>query len=355
MLKWSVVAIGWKSNKDCPLCGSAIGADADVSILPTAAFPGLGKPLGDFIPEDDPLQAFCGKKVHRACLMAWPLRARVVGSYLEWMAGRLRDDPERGTAYADSTVLVGAPCDPDDGDAQIIVLDLPTGVTSRIRNADWSTWIRRFPEDSPLRGRFSTPRALVEAIDWKAKNSSCRICMKLLGVNPASPSAFQVPVSEAWTMADPARPMRQYLGTRVHTECYASWPKRALFAATLTDIRYRLAKLSPQGCPWSDARSLVLVERGGDVELTLRATGTTVLIPRCEWIAFEPPASLRPFERDELLSALDTARAKFPSVESLEAAVDWTVKEAERAKAKKVFIDQLRELPIRARRSEENT
>ena len=344
------MAIGWKSNKDCPLCGAAIEGGADALALPTALFPGLGKPYGDFLQDDDPLQALCGKKVHRSCFDAWPVRARFVGAYLDWMTGRLRDDPDRGTAYADSTTFVSAPCDPDDPDAQMIVLNLATGETSRVRNAEWTAWVDRFPADSPLRSRFSAPRSLVEAIDWKAKDASCRICMKLLGVNPLSPAAFQVPASEAWTMVDPARPMRQYLGTRVHTECYAAWPKRPLFAATLTDIRFRLAKLSPRASPWSDAHALVLLERGGDIELTLRATGTTVTIPRNRWTTFEPPADLRPFDREALLPALEEARAKFPSAESMEAAVDWTAKEEDLEKAKRAFLDQLRELPIRARR-----
>src|SRR5437870_2966120 len=82
---------------------------ADALALPTALFPGLGKPYGDFLQDDDPLQALCGKKVHRSCFDAWPVRARFVGAYLDWMTGRLRDDPDRGTAYADSTTFVSAP------------------------------------------------------------------------------------------------------------------------------------------------------------------------------------------------------------------------------------------------------
>src|SRR5438045_40627 len=107
------MGVGWKTNRECPLCGAALDGEAESSVLPTATFPGLGKPFGDFLPDDDPLQALCGKRVHRTCLSAWPMRPRFVGAYLEWMTRRLREDPERGTAYADPAVLVSAPCDPD--------------------------------------------------------------------------------------------------------------------------------------------------------------------------------------------------------------------------------------------------
>lgn len=340
------MAIGWKINKDCPLCGTAIAGEFDAPDLPTASFPGLGKPHGDFLAADDPLQALCGKRVHRRCLEAWPERPRFVGAYLDWMVRRLREDPERGTAYADEATLVSAPCDPGLPDAQIVVLDLVRGATVRVRNDGWTAWVERHA----LASRFPTPETLVAAVDWTAKDTSCRICMNLLGVNPVSPAAHRLPVSEAWTTLDPARPMRQYLGTRVHTECYASWPKRPLFAATLTDIRHRLARLSAQGCPWSDARVLLLLERGGPIELTLRATGTTLEIPRVEWPAYGAPDSLRPFDREPLLAALPELRAKFPSAEALELAVDWAAQAAEREAAEAAFRVELRGLPIRARR-----
>ncbi|HLF95167.1 MAG TPA: hypothetical protein VJB14_17000 [Planctomycetota bacterium] len=340
------MAIGWKINKDCPLCGTAIAGEFDAPDLPTASFPGLGKPHGDFLAADDPLQPLCGKRIHRRCLETWPERPRFVGAYLDWMVRRLREDPERGTAYADEALLVSAPGDPAEPDAQILVLDLAYGTTTRVRPSEWSEWVERHP----LETRFPTPEALVAAIDWGSKDTSCRICMNLLGVNPFSPAAHRLPVSEAWTILDPARPMRQYLGTWVHTECYASWPKRPLFAATLTDIRHRLARLSAQGCPWSDAQVLVLLERGGPIELTLRATGTTVAIPRDGWAAWDPPAFLRPFDRESMLAALPEVRAKFPSTEALEGAVDWGAREAERGKAEEAFLVELRALPIRARR-----
>ncbi len=338
--------IGWKTNPDCPLCGTPLAGEAGAPELPTASFPGLGKPHGDFLAADDPLQALCGKKVHRRCLEAWPERSRFVGAYLDWMVRRLREDPERGTAYADESLLVSAPSDPTDPDARILVVDLAVGTTTRMRPSEWSAWAER----PPLKSRFPTAESLVAAIDWTAKDTSCRICMKLLGVNPVSPAAHRLPFCEAWTILDPARPMRQYLGTRVHTECYASWPKRPLFAATLTDIRHRLARLSAQGCAWSDARVMVLLERGGPIELTLRATGTTLEIPRDSFPDYDVPASLRPFDREPLLAALPDLQAKFPSAEALEGAVDWVAKEAERGTAREALLAQLRELPIRARR-----
>ncbi len=323
------MAISWKTNKDCPLCTSALGDDADVLPLPTALFPGLGKPYGDFLREGDPLAGLCGKKVHRRCFDAWPERPRFAAAYIDWMEKRLDGDPERGTAFRDEALVVSAPCDPDDPDAQIVVLDRRTTVTRWIPNREWS---------ASVLPAFPTPRSLAAAIDWTSKTSSCRICMKKLGTSPLSPVAFRVPVSAAWTILDPARPMRQYLGTLVHTECYVAWPKRPLFAATLTDIRYRIAKLSGQACAYSDAHSIVLLDPEGHLEITLRSTGTTVRLP--------PPASLRPFEKE----ALDEAMRQLPSVESMAAAIDWTAKAAERATAREEFLVQLRELPIRARR-----
>lgn len=345
-----MVAIAWKSNRDCPLCGRVIDVNVATMTLPTAAFPGLGKPYGDFLRESDPLQVCCGKRVHTACFGAWPERERFAAAFDEWMTGRLDGDPERGTAYRDHRLLVSAPCRPDDPAARIVALDRATTAIFWIRPADWPDALGGLPGGEALRPRFPTVKELFAAIDWSAKETACRLCMKKLGVIPVSIEAYRMPESEAWTLLDPARPMRQFLGVLVHAACYVAWPRRPLFAATLTDIRYRLAKLDGRGCPHADAGSVVLLDRDGDPEVTVRETGTTAAIPRDRWAAPVLPDDLRPFEREALAPALESIRARFPSVEALEGAVDWQEVERTRASLHETFLSRLRDLPIQARR-----
>lgn len=344
------MAIAWKTNRDCPLCGKPLDPAGGAFSLPSAVFPGLGKPHGDFLRENDPLQTYCGRKVHRPCFDAWPERERFAASYAEWMTQRLDDDPERGTAVHDGQVLVSAPADPAGEGATILLLELATTATFWIPVAEWPGALDGLPQGAALRARFPTPRSLAEAVDWSVKETTCRICMKRLGANPLSPSAFRAPVSEAWTLLDPARPMRQYLGSLVHADCYAAWPKRPLFAATLTDIKYRLARLWGRACPHADAQSVVLLDRWGTIEVTVRATGTSFATPGDRWTDAPLPPTLRTFEREALEPVLAGLRAKFPTAASLTAAVDWPAVDAARAAAHEAFLVRLRELPIQARR-----
>src|SRR5688500_20376820 len=76
--------LGWKKNRECAICRAAIADDAPAFEIPTASFPGLGKPFGDFLEDDDPLQDFCRKRVHVDCWKAWPERPRFVAAWISW-------------------------------------------------------------------------------------------------------------------------------------------------------------------------------------------------------------------------------------------------------------------------------
>jgi hypothetical protein len=355
--------IGWKKNQDCPLCKAAVLETDDAFETPSAYFPGLGKPFGDFLEEDDPLQAYCRKRVHVACWLAWPDRARFAAAWAGWKRDGVKDTADLGEAWQDPGVMIAAPADPS-GDAARIRLFFPqVAALEEIPAARWPAaldelaarpLLREALKDvDALRRRFPDARALTEAVNWKRKPTPCQICQGILGANPASAAAYRIPQAEFWPSTPDARGLRPFSGALVHTECYLRWPDRERFARASADVERRLAKLAARRAvaPLNATAFLVaeIDPERRETAIELLAGGTRVPVEAARWGEAALSDRLRPFERQAVLEALPALAAKYPTASAFLDSVDWTAKEVESYQALADQIDECRRLVATAR------
>lgn len=351
--------LGWKKNKECPICRSAF-AEGDLTFeTPSAHFPGLGKPFGDFLEEDDPLQEICRKRVHAACWTAWPERARFAALWSAWMLDGVRADPERGLAWRGEALALAAPADPKAPDARVRILFTALAAHEDVPPWTWPDVLRELATrplyqeplagSDALAGRFPDARALTDGVDWAKKPTPCQICQGILGANPATAAVYRLPEPEFWPGAQDARALRPFAGAFVHTECYLKWPDRGAFLRAVADVERRLAKLDAHRVvvPLSDT-SFVLADVDPALKepaIELRAGEARVSVSS-KWDVDVP---LRPFEAEALKAAVPALAAKYPTPAALLASIDPTSKELETYQAIADQIDQCHAL-VRAAR-----
>lgn len=355
--------IGWKKNHDCPLCKTPVPDTDEAFETATAYFPGLGKPFGDFLDEDDPLQAFCRKRVHVACWFAWPERARFAAAWTAWKRDGLKDAPDQGEAWQEADLVIAAPADPADPAARVRLLFPRIAAVEEIAPARWPAVLdvlaaqplyrEALKDVDALRRRFPGARALTEAVDWKRKPIPCQICQGILGVNPASPAAYRIPQPEFWPATPDARALRAFGGTIVHTDCYVRWPDRERFVRAAAEVERRLVKLAARRAvaPLNDRAFLVaeIAEEGRTPAIELQAGETRVPVEPARWAQAPASDALRPFERQAVLEALPLLAQKYPTASAFLQSVDWTAKEVESYQAIADQIDECRKLVAAAR------
>ena len=349
--------LGWKKNKDCPVCKAAIAADAATFETPSAHFPGLGKPYGDFLEEDDPLQEFCRKRVHVDCWKSWPERPRFVSAWIEWKLDGVRAAPEQGEAWRGDELALVAPANPDDPDARVRLFFVKLGAHEEFNTARWPSILGELASrplyrealagaDS-LAKRFPDARALTEAVAWAKKPTPCQICQGILGANPNAESVYRLPQPEFWSGA--AKALRSYAGALAHLDCYLKWPDREKFVKAAMDVERRLAKLDAHRVvvPLSDAAFLV-----ADVDPELKEPAFELHAREARvplgpgWTTFE---ALRPFEKQAVEEALRALHARYPTASALLNSLDRTAKEVETYQAIADQIDQCHALVQAAR------
>jgi hypothetical protein len=362
--------IGWKTNKSCPLCNRMFeeGSDGrDRLRAPTAAVPGLGKPFGDFLGEDQPSRKLCGQTVHWDCWSKWPGRPSFLAAYARWWGGIFADDPDVGIACREEALVLQAPCEVAP-DRLARVLFARVGVRRDVDVEAWDVWLNDLEREAVsahpawreaveealtvLRSRFPLPQALVDAVDWSSKETPCSLCLQPLAANPAGDLVMPFPRSPSWPAG---APNKRLLGSYAHAACFVKWPDRIAFGKTRADVDRRLARLGPKGCALHDDRVLLLVDRDpadGWAGLRLVATTTLLSLPMSRWPEGLDGASLRlrPFEREELAKAAEALRARFPDGASLSAAVDWADAAAETARAESALREECGKMVVAARR-----
>ena len=355
--------IGWKKNHVCPLCQAAITEPDGGFEVATAYFPGLGKPYGDFLEEDDPLQAYCRKRVHVACWLRWPDRERFAAAWTQWKREGIKDIADLGEAWQDPGVVIVAPADPSDAAARIRVLFPQIAAFEEFPTSRWPAALEplaahplyreALKDVDALRRRFPDARSLTEAVDWRRKPVPCQICQGILGVNPASSAAYRIPQPEFWPSTPDARGLRAFGGALVHTDCYLSWPDRERFVRAAADVERRLVKLAARRAvaPLNDRAFLVaeIDAAGGEAAIELQAGETRVAVEPARWAQAPAVDALRPFERQALLEVLPVLAQKYPTASSFLASVDWTAKEVESYQALADQIDECRKLVAAAR------
>jgi hypothetical protein len=367
--------LSWKQNRDCPVCTKPIGDPNRAFLTPTAFFPGLGKPFGDFLEEEDPLQAFTRKLVHFDCWASWPERERFAKAWSDWKLGGVEADPENGVAYTSDDLAVSAPCDAEAPADPVRLYFRKAAALLEMPATDWPAGLE--PLEAHARGGpplvhaalgaalpgldrlFPTLRSLVDAVDWSAKKTDCKLCRKRLGANPSSELAYRIPEPGAWP-ADPAiRALKPVAGSLVHTACWLAWPDRERYVKALTDIETRLARLEADVAV-ADVAEGAFVRAGRDLkrrdaEILVGAREARVAVPAGRWSEWlTKPADfvgrLRPFERDAVFAMHPALAARFPTADSITNSVDWTSREVEMYQAHADQITACRELVAQARR-----
>lgn len=355
--------IGWKKNQDCPICGRPFGESQASFETPTAYFPGLGKPYGDFLDEDDPLQSFCRKRVHVDCWLGWSERPRFATAWAEWKLEGVKETPDQGLAFKDEVLALVAPAAPLDSASRVRVFFLPLALAEEIPVEAWPAALddlaaRPLTKGAmagidALRRRFPDARALTEAVEWQRKPTPCQICQGILGANPSSPVAYRLPQPEFWPATSEARGLRPFGGAIVHTACYLSWPERERFIQVLADVECRLAKLEARRvvAPLSASAFLLahVDPETSEPAIELLSREARVAVEPARWAQPALPADLRPFERDALLAALPALAAKYPTAAALLDSLDWTAKEVETYQALADQIDECHKLVQAAR------
>ncbi len=351
--------LGWKKNKECAICRQAIAEDAPAFETPTATFPGLGKPFGDFLEEDDPLQDMCRKRVHVDCWMAWPERARFAAAWIEWKLSAVREAPEQGEAWRGEQIALVAPANPDDPEGRVRLFFIHLAALEEFPTSRWPEVLpelaarplyREALEGSDsLSRRFPDARSITDAVEWARKPTPCQICQNILRANPHAPSVYRLPAPEFWPSGPDARGLRSFAGALVHTDCYLAWPERKRFITAAVDVERRLAKLEAHRVvvPLTDTAFLV-----ADVDPALKEPAfelhareaRTPLGP-----GWSTSAALRPFEQEAVREAVPALAAKYPTPSALLDALDRTAKEVEAYQALADQIDQCHALVKAAR------
>ncbi|HEX7898540.1 MAG TPA: hypothetical protein VF950_12320 [Planctomycetota bacterium] len=343
--------LGWKKNKDCAICRQAIADDAPAFETPSAHFPGLGKPFGDFLEEDDPLQDMCRKRVHVECWKSWPERARFAAAWIGWKLDAVRVAPEQGEAWRGEQLALVAPADPDDPEARVRVFFLALAAVEEVPTSAWPAALAELAQKpltreamegaDALGRRFPDARSLTDAVDWARKPTPCQICQGILRANPHAPAVYRLPAPEFWP--SDARALRSFAGALVHTDCYLKWPDRPRFLKAAVDVERRLAKLDAHRIvvPVSDTS---FVTAGVDIELLAREA--RVKVDAAAWTA---PAPARAFEKEAVDEALLALAARYPTPSALLASLDRTAKEMEAYQALADQIDQCHALVKAAR------
>ncbi len=356
--------IGWKKNQDCPICKKAVLEGEAAFETPSAFFPGLGKPFGDFLDDEDPLQEICRKRVHLACWLAWPERARFAAAWTTWKRGGVKDDPEHGEAFQDAGLVVVAPADPDVPDARVRLLFPQVAATEDLPPSQWPSALEALAAlpllkealagAAELRRRFPDARALAEAVDWNRKPTPCQICQGILGATPTSPAVYRLPLPAFWPSTPDARGLRPFGGALVHTACYLGWSERARFVRVVADVERRLAKLDALRAvaPIEPDAFLLAAREAGrrETAIELHVGEARVPVEAASWAQAALPDRLRPFEREAVLRALPALAAKYPTATAFLESLDWTAKEVESYQALADQIDECRRLVQAARR-----
>jgi hypothetical protein len=366
--------ISWKQNRECPLCAKPIDDPNRAFLTPTAFFPGLGTPFGDFLSEDDPLRAVTRKLVHYECWENWPERDRFAGAWTEWKLGGLEADPESGLAFRSEDLAVAAPCDAVEP-ADPVRLVFPKGAALLEMPAkDWPEGLGPLEAHArsglPIVHRalsasmvaldrlFPTLRALVDAVDWTAKKTECALCRKTLGASPAAEACYRIPQPGAWPADPRVRGLRAVAGSLAHTACWLAWPERERFVKLLGEIEVRLARLEADVAVSSFGENLFV--RAGrdlarpDARILVGAREARLSVPAREWSAWltrpaDFVARLRPFERDAVFAAHPALAARFPTTSAITDSVDWTAREVEMYQAHADQIDACHKMVQAAR------
>lgn len=347
--------LGWKKNKDCPICKQAIGEGQPGFETPSAHFPGLGKPYGDFLDDDDPLQAFCRKRVHVECWKTWPERAKFAAAWSGWKLDGVKAAPDQGEAWRGEELVLVAPADPAAEDAKVRLFFTKLAALEEFNPARWPDILKELATRPLYREalagfdaqRFPDARALTEAVAWAKKPTPCQICQGILGANPTSAAAYRLPDPPSWPAA--AKALRSYAGALSHLDCYLEWPDRAAFVKAATDVERRLAKLDAHRVvvPLHET-AFVVADVDPDLkepEFELHAREARVPLG-AGWTSFAP---LRPFEKEAVVEAVELLSKKHATPDALVASLDRTAKEMETYQAIADQIDQCHALVQAAR------
>jgi hypothetical protein len=104
---------------------------------------------GVWLPQNDPLEAYCDAVMHWECYATWEHRSSFARSYFDfWVEGR-HQNPHWRPAYFDDTVLVTVNPSPPIEAAWVHLA--ATGTRHNPKLDDWAAWLQRDDkEDHPM-------------------------------------------------------------------------------------------------------------------------------------------------------------------------------------------------------------